>query len=113
MTIGQRIREFRQNKKLTQDQFGEVCAATKSAVSQWENNITKPSIDNLVLLNQKLGCSIDWLLTGIGSEPPHDARSTHLIGVYSMLDDRGKNAVLRAAESEAQYAVTIETLPEI
>lgn len=65
MTIGKRIRVLRQRNKLTQDQLGEMCDSTKGAVSQWESDTTMPAMRTLLLLNEKLEFSLDWLLLGV------------------------------------------------
>jgi transcriptional regulator with XRE-family HTH domain len=40
-TMGDRIRQLRQARDLTQEEFGRLVGVTKSAVSQWEAGATK------------------------------------------------------------------------
>jgi transcriptional regulator with XRE-family HTH domain len=40
-TMGDRIRQLRQARALTQEEFGRQVGVTKSAISQWENGGTK------------------------------------------------------------------------
>jgi transcriptional regulator with XRE-family HTH domain len=40
-TMGDRIRQLRQARHLTQEEFGRAVGVTKSAVSQWEGGSTK------------------------------------------------------------------------
>jgi transcriptional regulator with XRE-family HTH domain len=103
MSIKARIRELRTANKLTQDQFAEICGASKSAVSQWESGRTLPTIANIAALSRRLAFSIDWLITGEGSMAGTDVRAKRLGMIYSSLDDRGKDAVLRVAEAVAPY----------
>lgn len=106
MDIGIRIKAHRVQLGLTQDQLGERCGSTKSAVSQWESNTTQPAVDSLIPLAAALGCSIDWLLTGRGIEHlPDSSRTARLVAIFSDLDPRGQDTVLRTAEAEAAYCV--------
>lgn len=71
MTIGARVRQLRQQHKLSQEKFGELCGVTKGMVSQWESDIVTPPIDRLVELNRQLDFSFDWILKGkisVGAE---------------------------------------------
>jgi transcriptional regulator with XRE-family HTH domain len=65
-TIGKRFQALRKFLGLTQDEIAAICDVTKSAVSQWESDHTKPNIENILLLRAKHIFSIDWLLTGDG-----------------------------------------------
>lgn len=40
-TMGDRIRQLRSARALTQEQFGKLVGVSKSAVSQWEDGSTK------------------------------------------------------------------------
>jgi transcriptional regulator with XRE-family HTH domain len=55
---------------LSGDKFGELCGVTRGAVSQWETNLTKPTIENLIKLRSNHYFSIDWVLTGDGKMVP-------------------------------------------
>lgn len=103
--MSDRIKQLRIRHGLTQDQLGEICNAGKSAVSQWEKGDTKPTIDNMVALQARLGFSIDWLLTGDAAKCGGDAKSQALLDLFSHLDERGQSAVLRVAEAESVYVI--------
>ena len=70
MDIGTRIRQLRTHLMLSGDKFGELCGVTRGAVSQWETNLTKPTIENLIKLRSNHYFSIDWVLTGDGKMVP-------------------------------------------
>lgn len=64
-TIGSRIRQLREARGWTQEQFAKRVGVTKSAVSQWENDATK----NLKLVTflkvvEVLGTTTDYLVQG-------------------------------------------------
>ncbi len=103
MSIGKRIRQLRTAHKLNQDQMAEICGATKSAVSQWESDDTTPTLANIILLQDRLGFSMDWLISGIGDDPGDSEQTRRLTQIYAALDARGKAAVFRVAESESAY----------
>lgn len=105
MTLAERIKLLRTSHELTQDQFGELCDSTKSAVSQWEGGTTQPTLTNLMALQSKLAFSLDWLVTGEGQEPGGNHEARRLIELYSALDKRGRAAVFRVAEAESAYSV--------
>lgn len=66
-TLGERIRELRKSKKLTQEQLGAAIGTTKSSVSQWESGLTKKMDgENLARLAKFFGVSAFWLSTGEG-----------------------------------------------
>lgn len=61
MSLGQRIRELRQSRGLTQSQLGGV-ELSKSFISLLEKDRARPSIDTLQLIARRLGASVDALL---------------------------------------------------
>ncbi len=65
-TIGQRIKEIRQELRLSQEQFGQIFCAGKSYISAVENDKSKLSVENLVKLLVDYNVSIDYILGGIG-----------------------------------------------
>ena len=110
MDMGSRIRQLRLANDMTQDALAEICGVTKSAVSQWESNATKPTVDALLKASEHLSFSLDWLMNGTGAGPEGDMRTQQLLDLYRHLDERGKAAVFRVAESESSYASSQEDL---
>lgn len=64
MTIGQRIRERRKEKKLTLKDIFEQENIKTGNLSELENDKYLPSVQTLIALGRVLDCSIDWILTG-------------------------------------------------
>lgn len=58
MPIGERLRELRLLKNLTQEELGERSDLTKGYISQLENNQTSPTLDTLQDVLTVLGCSL-------------------------------------------------------
>ena len=65
-TLGERIAEKRKAKGYKQDELAEALGVSAQAVSKWENDLSCPDIMTLPALAEKLGCSVDELLTGKG-----------------------------------------------
>lgn len=64
-TLGQRIKEQRKALKLTQvDLAKKMKGVSHAAISQWENDTTKPNAENLFDLSVILNCEFIWLLRG-------------------------------------------------
>jgi tetratricopeptide (TPR) repeat protein len=61
MSLGQRIRQLRQTRGLTQSDLGGA-ELSKSFISLLEKDRTHPSLETIVLLARRLGTSVDALL---------------------------------------------------
>src|SRR6266852_3692755 len=72
MGLGERIRQLRQNRGLTQEQLANG-RLTKSFISLLERGVAKPSVDTLTELARRLGTSVDALLGSEGHLPDHAA----------------------------------------
>lgn len=60
--FGDRLKELRKERNLTQEDIGKLCDAAKNTVSNWENNITQPPFDTVKKLAQYFSVTIDYLL---------------------------------------------------
>ena len=56
--IGNKIRELRNQKGLTQEELADRCELSKGFISQLENDLTSPSIATLVDILQCLGTNL-------------------------------------------------------
>ena len=63
-TLGERIAEKRKAKGYKQEELAEMLGVSAQAVSKWENDLSCPDIMTLPILAEKLGCTVDELLTG-------------------------------------------------
>lgn len=61
-TIGEKIREYRQKKGLTQDALAAELHISSQAISKWENGQTMPDINLLVPISKVLEISLNDLL---------------------------------------------------
>ncbi|MGX7149899.1 helix-turn-helix domain-containing protein [Enterococcus ureasiticus] len=60
--IGNKIKELREAKKMTQKELAEFLNVTPQAVSKWERNKSYPDLDTLVKLSQYFQISTDKIL---------------------------------------------------
>ena len=60
--LGERIKNLRMNKNLSQVDLAKCFGVTKQSVSNWENDNIQPSVDMLKRLSEVLEISADCLL---------------------------------------------------
>lgn len=60
--FGDRLKELRKGKNLTQEEIGEICQVAKQTISNWENNITQPPFEIVNKLAKYFGVSVEYLL---------------------------------------------------
>ncbi len=63
MELSKKIKQIRNDNKLTQEQFAEKMLVSRTAVSKWENGTCYPSIDSLKYMSQIFNISLDKLLS--------------------------------------------------
>lgn len=62
MQIGEKLKEGRLNKKMTQEDVSEILHVSRSTVSSWEVNRTYPDLDLLVAMSDLYDLSLDIIL---------------------------------------------------
>lgn len=68
--VGKRLKELRQNHKLTQSQIAEAVGCSDGFISQVERGICNPSLEFLVQLSNLYHLPVDHLLVGSSSVLP-------------------------------------------
>ena len=61
-TFGQRLKNYRKDQNLTQQELGEKIGVSDKTVSRWESDGGYPDVPTLVPLAQALGVTVDDLL---------------------------------------------------
>ena len=100
---GERIRQLRAKKNVTQEQLAVFLGVTPQAVSRWENGGGYPDIEYLPMLADFFGVTTDDIL---GIHP--DTRAQRLREIYAQIEYTSKNkeasedtiAYIRAAAAE-------------
>lgn len=62
--LGNRIKELRKKKGLTQEQLGRLSGIHHTNIGRIENRNTMPQADVLYLIAKSLDTSVEWLLMG-------------------------------------------------
>jgi transcriptional regulator with XRE-family HTH domain len=98
-TVGDRIREIREEMQMNQDQLAERASLSKGFLSDIENNKRNIGSENLLKIANVLGASVDYLLRGEIAE----SGSTEPVVIPPELSQA-------AEELELSYAATVELL---
>ena len=108
MTIGEKIREIREARGLTQKQLAQKLGESRGTlVSNWEVGISRPDCDRIVQLCNIFNVTSDELL-GVKSDMPNftSEERTHITKLR-MLDEHGKLVVDHLLDEE--YARVISS----
>jgi transcriptional regulator with XRE-family HTH domain len=96
--FGERLKQFRKQAGLTQDDIAAQLGLTKNAVSQWERNVSQPDLANLVVLRTMLRVSLDVLVGGDepsdGGDAVQSAIERCLVERFNALSSKKRAAIL-------------------
>ncbi len=62
MEIGSKLKNARNNKRLTQEQAAEALGVSRQTISNWENNKSYPDIISVIKMSDIYSVSLDHLL---------------------------------------------------
>ncbi len=62
MDIGRKIKELRQKRGITQEEFSEALRISVQTISRWENELNAPDLSMLPQLAVYFGVTTDYLL---------------------------------------------------
>lgn len=84
VTFGQRLKELRKSKRLTQQQLADIFFLNKSSISRYENDSQLPENEQLQKLADYFNVSIDYLLGR--DENPNPTSSPEMLTKKEKLD---------------------------
>ena len=103
-----RIKEIKNQKKMTNDELAEKSGIPNGTLSKILAGINEsPKLSNFVAICEALNCSLDYVMYGIEENSNNytlDEREIDLIERYRTLDERGKKTVETVLESQAPAA---------
>ena len=67
MTLGERICQYRIERRLSQQEVAEKLEVSRQSVSKWETDGAVPELDKLVKLCELFGVGLDELVRGVMS----------------------------------------------
>lgn len=92
--IGDKIKERRLELGLTQLQLSELTGIKKNTISNYENNVSSPSEENIFKIMEALKCDANYLFEWFENEDLIlSVGEKRFIKKYRQLDDYGKEAV--------------------
>lgn len=87
MLIGDRIKELRTKRRLSQGELGNRVGVESTIISRWETNRVRPSQKYIVKLAGALGVSTDYLL----GETDDPSPSENVLLLSPSLDDNSQH----------------------
>lgn len=69
------IRRLRERTGITQAELAAMLGVSQGAVSQWETDVSTPSVQSVIEMSSIFGCTTDDILIN-GKEAGEDARET-------------------------------------
>lgn len=87
MTLGERIKRYRQAVGLSQEQLAEKINVSRQAITKWETDSGIPDIDNLISLSKVMRISLDELVMGEKENDISDIK-------HSAIKQRNSNCTL-------------------
>lgn len=92
------IKEIRRKHYLNQSQFAKMIGVTQSAISQWENDLTRPNSYQLEAIAKAFNISIDELLvdrvTDIDPDKPKTPEARSLARGIDKMPETQRKAIL-------------------
>lgn len=79
MMIGEKLRDARNQKGLTQEEVADEIHVSRQTISNWENNRSYPDIISVILLSDLYQMSLDVLLKGDKDMIEHLNESTNIV----------------------------------
>lgn len=98
MTIGNRLKEVRDAKKMSQEAFGAVAGVKQQAQFRYEKGERYP--DGLYFENiAKIGCDVQYIITGEPSSAKLSDDETKMLELFRKADLQLKAASMAVLES--------------
>ena len=105
------IQDARKSCNMKQKEVAQLMGLRGSTISNWENGVSDPDIDEFVQLCSIYNVDFSSILIAAYGDPTknippldYDARERNLILKYRSLDERGKETVDRLVDSQCEMA---------
>jgi len=85
-TIGKRIKELRQNKNLTQEEFGKIFGIVKSTVSMYESGKSTPDDELKKKIANYFNVTLDYLMGVTDIKNPYIDINSKIIKANEKID---------------------------
>ncbi len=64
MNFGEKIKNIRKEKKMTQEQMANILNVSRQAISNWENNKNFPDLEMIIKISRLFSLTLDELILG-------------------------------------------------
>ena len=106
MTLGERIKERRQNARLSQEKVAELVGVSRQAVTKWEADQTAPNTENLFKLAEIFGTTVDMLISS--DETSKQSPAEQIYYLYKMEEE--KKATEHALKRKKNLKMTLAVM---
>lgn len=89
--MGNRLRQMREERNLTQMQLAELTDMSDRAISNIETGKANPHFDHVILIAKALGISLNRLVSDVVSEQKEEYLSEIIDSVYDWSEDELKH----------------------
>ena len=116
MSVGERISELRNEKKLSQNQLAKLMDVSRQAVSKWETGQSVPDSLNLIKLADILETDIEYLTTGrqvVPTRPPVVIKTVETVEVEKVVEKPVIQVVEKIVEKEVNVPVEVPVIKKI
>lgn len=62
MNFGERLKDLREEKNVSQMELSKATGLSQSAIARWELNKTEPTVSALIILSKYFNESVDYML---------------------------------------------------
>lgn len=91
-SVGARVKQVRSAAKETQDELAEMLDLEKASISRKERGRIAFGAPELLIISNRYGVSVDWLLTGKASDDnPYSQKERNLIDCYRTMTTDSKS----------------------
>ena len=97
-SLGERIKEIRKMKGISQEELAHMCEVSPGAVSHWENDLSRPTGTNIEKLLSALGISESTLFSPSTEIIPSNEILRELLEVVSTFEPNAQKMFLEFAK---------------
>lgn len=107
MTMNEKIKNLRLQKRLSQESLGELLGVSAQAVSKWEQGITSPDISLVPIIADCFGVTIDSLFEGMSKRrfPGYGGERQELLAIYESSEGTDED-FKRAADAYSEVILS-------
>lgn len=103
LKIGKRIKEMRLRRQLKQNEFSKIVGIAANKLSEYERDITVPSVPNLAKITKVLDVTVDYLMFGkLDENAEKEITDKELLSNFkkvSVLPTKDKKMILEVVRS--------------